>query len=614
MRLRYFHIRNYPPLEDLEIVFSAKSPLNTTNAIHFVVGINGSGKTHLLQALTETFLCLERRKTPSFPVTLIYELGKEKKRTYVFDHAHDEAKTNWWQLSENLALPPEASTEYFRKTLDDVRNSSNSGWAALIRDGNWPGSGEKVGLPVSVLTYTTGLTAGWYELFREEQRADNINFDNGQEERPHGWSLEQEEAAFPGTVTGDVEQTSLLDQVEIKFCQFVTPFMLKLAVLAVTLNLALDELKQHLTDDERNAFIQTIKDKKENSGLRALLSQVGWVWPVSIVMECQPTSEMNDPENHSSGALFWRKSLEASTVVLTEPDPSRKHRIIFDLGNRKKETLLRELFDLSKTPFSIFQQLLKMHDVGVLDSLTIGLRKADTEDILLFDELSDGEQMYLGRMALFHLLEEQDDALLLLDEPETHFNDRWKRDLVDIIDQVIGKQANHVLISTHSGITLTDVFTDEITVIEKDKSGSPRHKILEGIHTFGATPDHPLRDVFGAPGTVGKRASALLDVLLLCEPNKEIVEQYWHPETGVEVRKRLSSQFVQAVNTYPEFENKYSESRITTILETLSKVANEQVDQPTVAAVAKYFADIVGPGYYQFDLYQAVYELTRKGQ
>lgn len=50
MRLRFFRLRNYPPLTDIAINFSAESPLRRQCQIHFVVGVNGTGKTHLLQA------------------------------------------------------------------------------------------------------------------------------------------------------------------------------------------------------------------------------------------------------------------------------------------------------------------------------------------------------------------------------------------------------------------------------------------------------------------------------------------------------------------------------------------------------------------------------------
>ncbi|MFD2013402.1 AAA family ATPase [Acinetobacter vivianii] len=92
---------------------------------------------------------------------------------------------------------------------------------------------------------------------------------------------------------------------------------------------------------------------------------------------------------------------------------------------------------------------------------------SDDIGVLRYEELSDGEQMVLGRMALFHLLQGQQDALLLLDEPETHFNDKWKREIVDIIDDAIGHTNNDILISTHSAIVLSDVFNNEIVMVQK---------------------------------------------------------------------------------------------------------------------------------------------------
>lgn len=128
------------------------------------------------------------------------------------------------------------------------------------------------------------------------------------------------------------------------------------------------------------------------------------------------------------------------------------------------DALLQFLGGAERPPFG----LLDLRRQGLLTDIQIAVRKADVDDVLLFDELSsDGEQVYLGRMALLHLLEDESDALLLLDEPEVHVNDKWKREIVDIIDRVLKDRANDVLISTHSSITLTDVFNDEIVFFDK---------------------------------------------------------------------------------------------------------------------------------------------------
>ncbi len=156
--------------------------------------------------------------------------------------------------------------------------------------------------------------------------------------------------------------------------------------------------------------------------------------------------------------------------------------------------------------------MLDLRRQGLLIDIQIAVRKADLDDVLLFDELSDGEQVYLGRMALFHLLQGESDALLLLDEPEVHFNDKWKREIVDIIDEALKDRANDVLIATHSSITLTDVFNDEIILFQKrDGQAAP---IDIRSTTFGADPSEVMIRLFGVPDSMGKRALEWLDAQL----------------------------------------------------------------------------------------------------
>ena len=170
--------------------------------------------------------------------------------------------------------------------------------------------------------------------------------------------------------------------------------------------------------------------------------------------------------------------------------------------------------------FDLFTRLLELNQVGLFDDVLIRLRRApvpsdadvpevDDIGVLRYEELSDGEQMVLGRMALFHLLQGQQDALLLLDEPETHFNDKWKREIVDIIDDAIGHTSNDVLISTHSAIVLSDVFNNEIVMVQKTAHGSNVRSVDEP--TFGTDPSALMMTVFGADDSIGKRAQEFIE-------------------------------------------------------------------------------------------------------
>jgi hypothetical protein len=116
--------------------------------------------------------------------------------------------------------------------------------------------------------------------------------------------------------------------------------------------------------------------------------------------------------------------------------------------------------------------------------------------------------------------------LLLLEEPETHFNDFWKREIVDIIHHNLKKTAVQVLVATHSSIALSDAFAAEIALLEK------RQDAIEAtaptLPTFGEEPGEIMVRLFGAPETIGQRAAEWLDGL---------IRQPWKPEQRENLEK-----------------------------------------------------------------------------
>ena len=187
-------------------------------------------------------------------------------------------------------------------------------------------------------------------------------------------------------------------------------------------------------------------------------------------------------------------------------------------------------------PIDVFRKLCAWRRSGLITGMQWIVRKLDTDDLLLYDQLSDGEREFLGRLALLHLLEsrpddadagEAQDALVLLDEPETHYNDVWKRELVAIIGDVLHQHASQVLISTHSSIALTDVFDEEITLLEKREDGI--RVVPVRISTFGADPSEIMVRVFGAPESIGCRSLQWLD-------EKLDEARTWGPERAHEPR------------------------------------------------------------------------------
>ena len=128
----------------------------------------------------------------------------------------------------------------------------------------------------------------------------------------------------------------------------------------------------------------------------------------------------------------------------------------------------------------------------------------DVTRLLLLDWLSDGEQSFLGRMAMLTMLDAED-SLILLDEPEVHFNDYWKREVVSLLDVVLGQHSNHVLITTHSGILLSDVTEGQITLLVRNAAGFAQQRPV-GLKTLGADIGDILVSVFGADMPTGAAA------------------------------------------------------------------------------------------------------------
>jgi ABC-type glutathione transport system ATPase component len=117
---------------------------------------------------------------------------------------------------------------------------------------------------------------------------------------------------------------------------------------------------------------------------------------------------------------------------------------------------------------------------------------------LLAENLSDGEFAFLSRMALIYLLHE-DECLFLLDEPETHFNDDWKRNLVDSIERALEGTHSEVILTSHAAITMTDAYSDEVILLTRD--GQESVPLI-----FAAEQGEVLRSLFRSERSVGKRA------------------------------------------------------------------------------------------------------------
>ncbi|WP_150616297.1 AAA family ATPase [Pseudomonas fluorescens] len=526
----------YAPLNDLKLCFAsdvawaafaqgAPAPC----AIHFVVGLNGSGKSHLLRALASIFVTLSDGRLPGFPFSLIYELGTtDNPRTVIFNSPGTRTETSVWQ-SEGFVFDKDINAADFDEAITALHTGERKDFIARVAPGNYPQAVTDL-LP-KVLAYTSGSWDTWNEVWRPplDLAGQDFRFSEDEDfpfelERPVGWT-EQDEDALDNTENRP-ELGATLPHTYVDASDLLNrPILLSgsrpdAALLVVAL--------------------QGLQAEREHGSAPAeltdLFQKAGWQSLVSVRLRLNLDRALIAPR-----AMQYKihDALLAAGEVIAQPDPSDRLRVLhFDVGAplpaptgyhderlasamSQDEVLTLLLGEQNQSAFSRFNELSRWLAVGMIDGIEMSIRRSEKPEsagqtdigIMSYADLSDGEQMVLRRWALFHLLAGQQDALLLLDEPETHFNDAWKREIVSIIEQAMGKDASSVLIASHSAIVLSDVFDEEIIHIKKAPDGTSSANQVAS-RTFGTDPSALMMSLFQTDDSIGMRAQSRIEAFV----------------------------------------------------------------------------------------------------
>lgn len=453
MKLHRFYIGEYGVLRHFTIFFGSEDLTDVgedvTYSLDLIVGLNGTGKSTLLQAIVDIMRRVERNAPVPFEFELEYVLQDESTRKVL--------------LTNRLSA------------------DQGAGWGHTVRalvDGKPEELGRQI-LPTQVVAFTSGSERGW--LRRLDELALNQGGDVG-----WVWQLDAKERSLrelPGRpVTREEMEIEENEASRFTFIRASQLPLVSLCGLLVVMGSGSEGIREVL----RQAKIQGMR----GFSLRFRLN------------EDAATSDERD--------VVKRLKRHATRALRLGSD----RLLVFDLSMQGPQIAVN-LLDECAGGLNLFRTLAKLQDLNdlgerVLHEVSIFLERPTSGEIdeppplHLFDWLSDGEKSFLGRMCLFTLLEEKD-SLVLLDEPEVHFNDYWKRQIVYLLDQVMKNQRSHVLLATHSSITLSDVTSKHIAVLKRTTTHTEDYDIAP-IRTFAAEPGEILVDVLGAPYAAGEKS------------------------------------------------------------------------------------------------------------
>lgn len=126
------------------------------------------------------------------------------------------------------------------------------------------------------------------------------------------------------------------------------------------------------------------------------------------------------------------------------------------------------------------------------------IKKENIDKPMLVKSLSDGEHQFLHSMGICLMLKDKS-ALLFLDEPETHFNPDWRSRFISMLNDCLEKGgsnnlARDILITSHSPFIISDCYPDKVVVFEKGMQ--PINARDMKFNTFGTSVNIVLEEIF----------------------------------------------------------------------------------------------------------------------
>jgi len=141
--------------------------------------------------------------------------------------------------------------------------------------------------------------------------------------------------------------------------------------------------------------------------------------------------------------------------------------------------------------------------------------------IIPYIGISDGEHQFLQILGA-SMIFDKEDILFLFDEPETHFNPLWRTKFINILNDITKKRNQEFIITTHSPYIVSDC--KGYRVFKFERKGEKVTFDSIDIETYGTSFDLILKKAFNIDNTISEEANEEINTLIKEGTEKEITE------------------------------------------------------------------------------------------
>ncbi|MFQ2318035.1 AAA family ATPase [Aeromonas caviae] len=512
----------YKGLRDQTFSFDAAQG----NIIAFI-GLNGSGKSQLLELIAESFGYLERFLRSDF-----------KCRNWFSDLAIELRYSN-------QAYDSEAQTSTY------LINIEYNGDVAIYRDGSsinikyreYSGIEEEI-LPSQIIGYSSGLNENLQRAFMKnaiqyldvmnikrqwEQRLAVINAARNEKgkhltemdiellERQFKEAYHYYQTRHPALFPILPEESSLSDNTNIGSRSTVLPRLKYFDQDTTALMLAsmgmLSDPEQQAIWHEKQRF-NKIHSVTLRYDLRKFTHDASALLDIAKLIACLadiPSCRFQalPRVNKTSEEFFNQFELDYLAGEIT-----------IDFENNHVQNVLKNIFD---TPQVLFEKLYRLQLLAAefwqgetkrqlrqdnfdrsakrpqkwkSPILVPSLKLTDGQQCIEFDDLSDGEAQLIQILSMASIYKDSR-VLFLLDEPETHLNPSWRTYFHSFVEDTIGidNEKAQLFISTHSPFMVSSLKRNNVYQFSRSDHGLIDMKMAQN-ETYGASFDVLIKDLF----------------------------------------------------------------------------------------------------------------------
>ncbi|MCS0028220.1 AAA family ATPase [Vibrio alginolyticus] len=496
----------------------------TQGNIVALIGLNGSGKSQLLELIAEAFAFLERTQRSDFKVKTPLGFGFEL--TYQLGGTTDHsAGSPGMEFGSPLAVAGGISNPRFKVTLDQTsKQPSAFVWLA----GTW----NEIRIEELELPFIVGYSSGQNENLQRSFMKNAVQYFEVQRIRL------RRRKELSGKLE-DFQHAEINRQYLDKYPHIFSP----------TEGEAFDQDGYLALREADTPISRAIYLDYDSAGLmlaclavlpvddvERLLSEVTFKHPTRITLQYDFRGGVAEEDAIRDIRMLMRIAGESSFNPIGREATSSQYdtyeleylagQITLDLTNQNVAADLRE--SNYGDPITLFRRLYKLQQLGVKNlqyasrlqlqkdnflgtvkkplktklplSITELVLSDGNDRTVCLDDLSDGEAQLIEVLATARIFSPER-TLFLFDEPETHLNPSWRTYFHSHLSKAMvlpgnGESQAQVFLSTHSPFMVSSLKKEDVLFFERDDEGLIKMEPV-GSQTYGASFEVLIKNHFG---------------------------------------------------------------------------------------------------------------------